>query len=114
MQNFAKVQNCAKTLQGLIKSGIKMPRYGLVLGTGLGGVADLVEEPCRIPFADLPGLQSPVVTDNDIFIVSGLNIFRFGRDGKFRNRIGHNGRGPGEFLSATAMFRWRKKIGLAR
>ncbi len=53
--------------------------------------------------ADLPGLQNPVVTDSDIFICSGLNIFRFGRDGKFLNRIGHGGRGPGEFLSATQM-----------
>jgi hypothetical protein len=53
--------------------------------------------------ADLPGLQSPVVTDNDIFICSGKDIFRFARDGKFLNRIGHEGRGPGEFLSATEM-----------
>ena len=56
---------------------------------------------CLIP--DLPGLQSPVVTENDIFIRSGADIFRFGRDGKFLNRIGHWGRGPGEYLSATQM-----------
>jgi hypothetical protein len=43
-----------------------------------------------------PGLQRPVVTDNDIFILSGNNpIFHFARDGKFLNRIGNPGRGPG-------------------
>jgi hypothetical protein len=52
---------------------------------------------------DLPGLQRPVATENDIFIASGFNIFRFGRDGKFLNRIGSEGRGPGEFLSVTGM-----------
>ena len=55
MQNFANVQNCAKTLNGLIKSGAKRPRLGIVLGTGLGGVADLLEHPVIVPFSALPG-----------------------------------------------------------
>ncbi len=51
--------------------------------------------------ADLPGLQRPVVTDDHIFIVSGHNpIFHFSRDGRFINRIGSQGNGPGEFLRA--------------
>ena len=32
-----------------------IPRIGLVLGSGLGGLADLVTEPVAIPFAQLPG-----------------------------------------------------------
>ena len=32
-----------------------MPRVGIVLGSGLGGLADAVAEPVAIPFADLPG-----------------------------------------------------------
>jgi inosine/guanosine/xanthosine phosphorylase family protein len=32
-----------------------VPRVGLVLGSGLGGLADLVVDPVAIPFADLPG-----------------------------------------------------------
>jgi purine-nucleoside phosphorylase len=32
-----------------------VPRVGIVLGSGLGGLADGVEDPAAIPFADLPG-----------------------------------------------------------
>ena len=32
-----------------------VPRIGIVLGSGLGGLADRVESPVSIPFADLPG-----------------------------------------------------------
>lgn len=32
-----------------------VPRVGVVLGSGLGGLADEVEDPVAIPFADLPG-----------------------------------------------------------
>ena len=32
-----------------------IPRLGLVLGSGLGGLAELIERPVAIPFAQLPG-----------------------------------------------------------
>jgi purine-nucleoside phosphorylase len=32
-----------------------VPRAGIVLGSGLGGLADDLEDPVAIPFADLPG-----------------------------------------------------------
>jgi purine-nucleoside phosphorylase len=32
-----------------------VPRIGIVLGSGLGGLADDLEEPVAIPFAELPG-----------------------------------------------------------
>ena len=32
-----------------------VPEVGIVLGSGLGGLADELEEPVAIPFADLPG-----------------------------------------------------------
>jgi purine-nucleoside phosphorylase len=37
-----------------------VPRVGLVLGSGLGGLADALEDPVAIPFEDLPGW--PVAT----------------------------------------------------
>ena len=37
-----------------------MPRVGIVLGSGLGGLADDLEDPVSIPFGDLPGW--PVAT----------------------------------------------------
>ena len=32
-----------------------MPRFGIVLGSGLGGLADALDDPVAIPFAELPG-----------------------------------------------------------
>ena len=35
-----------------------VPRLGIVLGSGLGGLAELLEAPVAIPFAELPGWPS--------------------------------------------------------
>lgn len=35
-----------------------VPKVGIVLGSGLGGLADDLEDPVAIPFADLPGWPS--------------------------------------------------------
>ena len=32
-----------------------VPRLGIVLGSGLGGLADALDDPVAIPFAELPG-----------------------------------------------------------
>jgi purine-nucleoside phosphorylase len=37
------------------RSSDLVPDLGLVLGSGLGGIADAIDEPVVIPFADLPG-----------------------------------------------------------
>ena len=37
------------------------PRVGIVLGSGLGGVADRVEDATAIPYAELPGFPLPAV-----------------------------------------------------
>ncbi|HEY0834195.1 MAG TPA: purine-nucleoside phosphorylase [Azospirillum sp.] len=37
------------------------PRVGIVLGSGLGGIADRVEEAVSIPYGDLPGFPQPGV-----------------------------------------------------
>jgi len=31
------------------------PRVGVVLGSGLGGFADAVEDPVELPYAEIPG-----------------------------------------------------------
>lgn len=36
-----------------------VPEVGIVLGSGLGGLADELEDPIAIPFADLPGWPPP-------------------------------------------------------
>ena len=42
------------------------------------------------------------VTSNDIFILSHI-IYRFDKNGKFLNKIGTIGRGPGEFITALGI-----------
>jgi xanthosine phosphorylase len=42
------------------RSGLR-PRVGVVLGSGLGAVADAVREPTEIPYEDLPGFPRPTV-----------------------------------------------------
>ncbi|CAK7037112.1 MAG: Purine nucleoside phosphorylase 1 [Desulfovibrio sp.] len=78
MQNFIKVQNSAKALTGLLENKTPKPRVGLILGTGLGGIADLVENPVHVPFADLPDFPvSSVASHAGRFVagtVSGVPI----------------------------------------
>ena len=49
-----------------------VPEIALVLGSGLGGFADLVETECAVPYADIPGF--PVST-----VVGHTGRFLFGR-----------------------------------
>src|SRR5215217_6085061 len=42
------------------RAGLR-PRVGIVLGSGLGAVADAVSEPTVVDYADLPGFPRPTV-----------------------------------------------------
>ncbi|MDR0826667.1 MAG: purine-nucleoside phosphorylase [Desulfovibrio sp.] len=53
MQNAEKVQICARTLKNKLPDGFS-PSFGLILGTGLGGIADSLQEGLSISYADLP------------------------------------------------------------
>ncbi|MDR3177149.1 MAG: purine-nucleoside phosphorylase [Desulfovibrio sp.] len=54
MQNAEKVQICVQTLKNKLPSSFS-PVAGLVLGTGLGGLAGAFEGKISVPYADLPG-----------------------------------------------------------
>jgi purine-nucleoside phosphorylase len=45
--------------------------YGLVLGTGLGPVADLVQNPVIVPYAQIPGFPKGQVSGHSARIVAG-------------------------------------------
>ena len=47
------------------------PRVALVLGSGLGAVADRIEQPTRISYADLPGFPVPTVAGHAGSMVLG-------------------------------------------
>jgi len=48
-----------------------VPTVTMVLGSGLGAVADLIEDPTVIDYADLPGFPRPTVSGHAGRIVSG-------------------------------------------
>src|SRR5690606_2643973 len=39
-----------------------VPSYGIVLGSGLGGLTETVRDPLRIPYADLPSFPAGSVS----------------------------------------------------
>jgi homotetrameric cytidine deaminase len=47
------------------------PRLGLILGSGLGGLADALEDAVAVSYADLPGFPRPSVEGHDGRIVLG-------------------------------------------
>lgn len=70
MQNFIKVQNCANYLKQQIKRKTDMPIAGLVLGTGLGAIADNITDPVYIPFSSLPDFPlSGVISHAGRFVI---------------------------------------------
>ena len=51
--------------------GSAAPRAAIVLGSGLGHLADAVAKPTRIPYADIPGFPAPGVAGHKGELVAG-------------------------------------------
>lgn len=51
--------------------GDRRPQVALVLGSGLGGIADAVEDAVRVSYADLPGFPVPSVSSHRSDVVAG-------------------------------------------
>ncbi|MES2306900.1 MAG: purine-nucleoside phosphorylase [Gemmatimonadota bacterium] len=49
----------------------RQPKVAIVLGSGLGGLADQVEDPIRIGYADIPGFHVPTVQGHKGELVVG-------------------------------------------
>lgn len=47
------------------------PEIAIILGSGLGGLADEIEKAERVPFADIPGFPEPTVLGHSGALVSG-------------------------------------------
>lgn len=63
----------AKEAAALIKSKINElePKIGIVLGSGLGPLADEIENPITIPFTDLPGFPPCTVAGHGGMLILG-------------------------------------------
>lgn len=53
------------------RAGAEPPALAMVLGSGLGGLARRVEEPVRIPYADLPAFPASGVSGHEGALVLG-------------------------------------------
>lgn len=47
------------------------PRVGIILGSGLGGIAGVIERPTRIPYQDVPGFPSATVVGHAGELIAG-------------------------------------------
>ena len=51
------------------------PKTGIILGSGLGSIAEQLSNPITIPYQAIPGLQSGAVTGHASLLVMGyLNV----------------------------------------
>ena len=70
MQNLRKVQICAEKLQNLLPQGF-FPGLGIILGTGLGLLANSLVDVVRIPYGELPDFPESTVTSHQGSFVVG-------------------------------------------
>lgn len=62
MQNHQEVQSVVRSARKLMP--FHVPRIGIVLGTGLGGLAEAIEDPVVINYQDLPGFPHSTVSSH--------------------------------------------------
>lgn len=67
--NFSQVENAAKFLKSKYS---KTPRIGLILGSGLGVLAEDIENPVKIPYEEIPDFPVSTVEGHAGQLVFGL------------------------------------------
>ena len=70
MSYYYQVSEAASFLHS--KLGLLRPRIGIVLGSGLGAVADVVAESIAVPYAQIPHFPQSTVEGHSGRIVAGL------------------------------------------
>jgi purine-nucleoside phosphorylase len=62
----------ARAAADSIRSRVRVkPRVAIVLGSGLGGIADAIEQPARIPYRDVPGFPGATVVGHAGELIAG-------------------------------------------
>ena len=74
MTYYDQVAEAAEALRDKTRSklGGRAPRVGIVLGSGLGAVADAVADPVYVPYAEIPHFPQSTVEGHSGRIVAGL------------------------------------------
>jgi purine-nucleoside phosphorylase len=62
----------ARVASAAVQARIRVqPRVGIVIGSGLGGIAAAIEQPTRIPYRDIPGFPSVTVAGHAGELIAG-------------------------------------------
>lgn len=62
----------ARAAADAVRSHISVkPRVGIILGSGLGGIAQAIEQPTRVPYSDVPGFPSATVLGHAGELIAG-------------------------------------------
>jgi purine-nucleoside phosphorylase len=61
----------ARAAAAPIRSRLVGPRVGIILGSGLGGIANIIEDPVRIPYRDVPGFPSATIVGHAGELIGG-------------------------------------------
>lgn len=71
--------------------GHRAPKVAVVLGSGLGGLAERLTDAVRIPYADIPGFHVPTVEGHRGELVAGMLAGRpvLAQSGRFHLYEGH-------------------------
>ena len=65
----AAAQAAADAVRGRL--GVRAPVAGIILGSGLGGLADRIAEARRVPFAEVPGFPAATVVGHAGALIAG-------------------------------------------
>ena len=89
-ESAVSAQNVARQVREAI--GAEIPIVGLVLGSGLGGLATRIEEQRFVPYSDLPGFAIPTVPGHLGRLISGTLAGRpiVALNGRFHVYEGHD------------------------
>jgi purine-nucleoside phosphorylase len=60
-----------EAVQAIRKKTTLAPRLGLILGTGLGDASDAIQDPVRIPYADVPNFPTSTVVSHSGELILG-------------------------------------------
>jgi purine-nucleoside phosphorylase len=64
--------DAARSAAEAVRSRIRVqPRVGIILGSGLGGIASVIDRPARIPYAEVPGFPSATVVGHVGELIAG-------------------------------------------
>ncbi|MBR1872613.1 MAG: purine-nucleoside phosphorylase [Bacteroidales bacterium] len=72
-QAFDSISASAQYIKDILQGGGLEPKVGIILGSGLGNVAGMIEHPVTVPYSDIPGFPiSTAIGHKSNFIIGTL------------------------------------------